>query len=185
MTAMPELNTVKGDDIQTVLTRLSETIQWCSQLEPDDNPETALRSPAIYPYPFFADGPKAIVRSVADRRHWRLQLKTSTPATSLANGRWLYYFPDANATDGFSGKMSKGFFDIDDTPPWDTWVAYVHESQHIQYVVSWIPPAYIELASIGIRVNALEWSGWLDEIFQWRQGEDGSLLKKFLREYGL
>ena len=132
---MPELNLVKGDDIQTVLTRLRETIEWCSRLEPDDNPETALRTPAIYPYPFFADGPKEIVKSVADKRRWRLQLKTSMPATSLANGRLLYYFAADNATDWFSGEMTKGFFDIDDTPPWDTWLAYIHESESIQYVV--------------------------------------------------
>ena len=39
----------------------------------------------------------------------------------------LAYDPDGNLCDGWAGTVTYGFFDVDNIPPWDTWLVYVHE----------------------------------------------------------
>jgi len=41
---------------------------------------------------------------------------------------------EENLADGAAKHPSKGFFDVDNTPPWDTWVAFSHG-----ILLSWVP----------------------------------------------
>ncbi len=56
--------------------------------------------------------------------------------------------------------LTKGFFDVNNVPPWDTWVCYLD-----RYLVSWVPPVLEELASAGIRVNPEECIQWATPAF--------------------
>jgi hypothetical protein len=45
-----------------------------------------------------------------------------TGRVSLLGGRLMVYFPDAALADGAAEVQSRGFFDVHNTPPWDTWI---------------------------------------------------------------
>lgn len=90
------------------------------------------------------------------------------PTGSLTGGRLLVYFPDANLADGAAEVESRGFFDVDNAPPWDTWIALADEGPDAdiswrQYVVAWVPPSLLPCAADGIAVNPEECIAWLDE----------------------
>ncbi len=59
-----------------------------------------------------------------------------------------------------------GFFDVVDEPPWDLWLGYLVEASGRSYLVSWIPPAFVDTAEDGINVNPVACVFWLDELEQ-------------------
>jgi hypothetical protein len=93
------------------------------------------------------------------------------PGAGLAGGRLVVYFPDANLFDGSAEQASNGFFDQDNMPPWDTWVCYVDvagtagvDRSYDSYLVSWVPPALLELVDDAIAVNPEICIQWADEL---------------------
>ena len=72
----------------------------------------------------------------------------ATPICELAGGRLLLFVPAETLDDGAARYSSKGFFDVHNSPPWDTWIGFID-----QHVVSWVPPQLIELANAGVEVN--------------------------------
>jgi hypothetical protein len=72
--------------------------------------------------------------------------------TDLCGGRLLAYFPDDNLADGTAQAESEGFFDVDNIPPYDTWVWMVRNIRTLNYadgakremeanyLVAWVPP---------------------------------------------
>jgi hypothetical protein len=124
-----------------------------------------LRSPVLDPgckrLPEIRPKQVSVVESVANRRAEQLRLKQRYPsdiANDLQGGRLLLYSPDENLCDGAAQYSSKGFFDVDNIPPWDTWVCFFE-----QYLVSWVPPQLLELANIGIEVNPEQCILWAPE----------------------
>jgi hypothetical protein len=73
------------------------------------------------------------------------------------------YLPDDNLNDGAARVATDGFFDTDNVPPWDTWVAYFYESSGLNYLVSWIPPELIDLVDDGLNANPELCILWLDD----------------------
>jgi len=106
---------------------------------------------------------KAIVEDIANRRAALLKIMGRYPAslqTNLTEGRILLHAPNDNLSDGAATYPSKGFFDVNNVPPWDTWVCYVDS-----YLVSWVPPVLEELVSAGIAVNPEECIRWAGPAF--------------------
>jgi hypothetical protein len=102
------------------------------------------------------------------------------PVTDLCGGRLLAYFPDDNLADGFAQTVSKGFFDVDNIPPYDTWVWIVDDTRHFKYadgvngelqanyLVAWVPPDFFEFADSGVDANpegCIQWLDMLDNAF--------------------
>ena len=79
----------------------------------------------------------------------------------LAGGRLLVYEPDNNMACGLAQCESNGFFDVNNTPPWDRWIGYIHEPRS-NYLLSWVPHAYISIAQSGLDVNPEMCIQWLD-----------------------
>jgi hypothetical protein len=104
---------------------------------------------------------KAFVLGVVDQRSALLRAQVQPnpwlAATKPPNGRLLIYAPDENVQDGASEYSSFGFFDSDDAPPWDTWVAYADRK-----LLSWVPAELIDLAQTGIDVNVVECIRWFN-----------------------
>src|SRR5271163_2440722 len=63
-----------------------------------------------------------VVRSVIAARSRLVQ--PTQEIIDAYEGRFLLYVPEENCSDGASEHASTGFFDEDDAPPWDTWVAF-------------------------------------------------------------
>ncbi len=77
-----------------------------------------------------------------------------TPATSAekrdtdVGARLLLYTPSENLACGAAEATSNGSFDVNNVPPWDIWVDFSEGT-----LVSWVPPALIDVAQMGIDVN--------------------------------
>lgn len=76
-----------------------------------------------------------------------------------AGGRLLITAPAENVADGASQVGSLGFFDENDIPPWDTWVAFVDGD-----LLSWVPESLIGLAQDGIDANPVQCIWWADSV---------------------
>jgi len=80
----------------------------------------------------------------------------------------MVYFPNDDLCDGAAEAESHGFFDVYNAPPWDTWVAFVSESEdpnasYSEYLVDWVPQPFIGLAASAMLVSPEECIQWLDE----------------------
>jgi hypothetical protein len=73
----------------------------------------------------------------------------------LAGGRLLLYFPTENLADGAAEVASGGVLDVNNVPPWDTWVEY-----HSRTLISWIPPWLESWVEDGIKVNPEQCICW-------------------------
>ena len=156
--------------IEQVLSRLSETVQWCAPRANVLDPDGSLRSPELRP-------PEGT-------RDWaaRVEVVCVARATTLASmprrqadptsGRLLIFDPGQSLSDGAAMVESNGFFDADNEPPWDTWIAYVQERPqrpgawtHLDsYLICWIPPAFLDLVDRAIAVNPEECLLWTDTV---------------------
>jgi hypothetical protein len=124
-----------------------------------------LRSPLLQPVPFESGQSSAarakIVETLADKRADQLRIEQRYPSTLLPDpgaGRLLLYAPDENLCDGAAQSSSKGFFDVDNIPPWDTWVCFVD-----RYLVSWVPPQLLDLANQGVDANPEQCILWVPD----------------------
>jgi hypothetical protein len=158
----------RGDSLEELLRRLTEAIDWCAHRASLTNPESLadpnqfLRTPRLAPDPLAGDR-KRVVASVAGARRVALKWPEPRPAEHLAGGRLLAYAPDYNLACGAAEAETNGYLDVNNVPPWDTWVAYVYESERRQYVVSWVPPNFVDAVALGIYVNPEGCIWWADE----------------------
>ena len=148
--------------------RLSETSRWCASKARVDDPAHSLRSHELVPRQETEDW-QAIVESVCDRRARLLQGQWSS-APAVPAGRLLVFDPGQSLSDGAAMVESNGFFDVDNAPPWDTWIAYVREQPHQpgswtnldSYLLCWIPTIFLDLVERGIAVNPERCLLWAD-----------------------
>jgi hypothetical protein len=80
----------------------------------------------------------------------------------LPDGEILITGIDEVITDGISEMESKGFIDINDCTPIDTWFYMVYNQNH-RILFSWIPRNFVKLVEEGIAVNALATFEWYDK----------------------
>lgn len=119
----------------------------------------------------FHDGPDDLVCDLGWNRQVQLRhqhIQVTRQAAVAASGRFMLYFPDENLADGYSEQVSDGFFDGNNLPPCDTWVATFLDDgapwiSAQRQLLCYVPPAFIEAASAAIDANAEECIVWLDQ----------------------
>ena len=144
--------------------RVRETASWCVERASLNDPGGSLRSSVTHPRvlePSYFD----TVRGVVNLRHPRKALRVEDP---MSAGQLLVYFPDAELADGAAEEETKGFFDVNNAPPWDTWVGFFRDdvasdSSYAHYLVAWVPKDLVPLVQEGIDVNPERCIEWLDE----------------------
>jgi hypothetical protein len=156
---------------------LTETVVWCLRAGNVADPKTSLRT--FEPkYDHLSSQHHQVFCVSLDRsNHLRsIGQDDLVPVTDLRGGRLLAYFPDDTLSDGVAADESNGFFDDVNIPPYDTWVWMVQDVRTValedgakrempaNFLVAWVPPAFIELANKGILVNPEECIAWLDEL---------------------
>ncbi len=179
--------------------RLTEAIAWCSMREAGGDAADFLRTSALQPPdivdpPVYQENPerwklpeetrlliygraqierRRITLALSERRAdllWQNDQYPNGPKTDLAAGRLLFYAPDEQFADGLAEGETGGFFDVNNVPPWDTWVDYVQENDTScsgvlrAYIICWIPPALLDTADRGISVNPEGSIGWVSNI---------------------
>lgn len=122
---------------------------------------STLFRPEFLEFPSDPEERIAIVEKLSEKRADQLRNENRYPTSlveNLAGGKLLLYAPDDNLCDGGSQFLSKGFFDVNNIPPWDTWIC-LFES----YLVSWVPMQLLSLANEGIDVNPEQCIFWAPE----------------------
>jgi hypothetical protein len=122
--------------------------------------ESQLRTPSLRPSSSFSEVRAAadrddMVRSVIARRS--ALVNAQPQPRDVSEGKLLLYAPQENLADGAARYASNGFFDVDNVPPWDTWVAFSQGA-----LLSWVPPLLTGLAQSGIDVNPEGCIRWID-----------------------
>jgi hypothetical protein len=97
-----------------------------------------------------------VVRSVVSTRSARA-VGMRRQFKSPSEGRLLLYWPDRNLADGAAEYASIGFFDVDNTPPWDVWVAFSGNA-----LLSWVPAELVDSAGRGIDANPEGCIAWFE-----------------------
>jgi hypothetical protein len=157
-----------GDD-QPFELRLAQAIAWCASHADLSTPSTSLRSSELYRPSQFPGSRTSAVHGVVWRREVAVgKTEPVRSADDLAGGRLLVYLPDEQLADGAAEVESNGFFDVENVPPWDTWVADFHYGTDFRpwasdVLISWVPPEFVGLADQGINVNPEECIHWLTE----------------------
>ena len=99
----------------------------------------------------------AVTEVVAQRSQWTSKMSSGGDALNAAGGRLLLYDPKDNLACGAAEFSSNRFFAVNNVPPWDIWVDFSEGT-----LVSWVPPAFVDLAQMGIDVNpeqCIRWAG--------------------------
>jgi hypothetical protein len=145
--------------------RVIETVAWCTYwLEINDDPKELWELMPL---------PKQGLSWISHDERYRFAENVFEKRTELCavlfvqaqadcleiylQGKLLVFFPDITTSDGVAEHLSEGFFDIDNYPPIDTWLYYVKEKEfqpHIPYLISWIPPLFVEKVRDSINVCA-------------------------------
>jgi len=106
------------------------------------------------------------------------------PGRSQPEGKLLLFYPDGSLFDGAAEVASRGFFDSDNVPAWDTWVYYGTDGSGLKrncdeaFLVSWIPREFVSLVIDGIAVNpenSIQWASTVDRNFTRLLKEHGTL----------
>jgi hypothetical protein len=162
-----EVLTSVGDSEPLEL-RLAQTIAWCSPRANPTDAATSLRSEQPRPWVLETDRATTVRQVLAARASTDPAVRSATPVESvddLGNGRLLLYFPDANLADGAAELETSGFFDIENVPPWDTWIGLFRDEpadiSFVDYLVSWVPAEFVDSVERGINVNPEECILWL------------------------
>lgn len=144
--------------------RLEETIAWCSNHAKAADPQGSLRSSVLRPW-LLAPNRQEVVTTLQRYRTQRLRgAQLSNDGRALRSGRLLLYFPDANLSCGTAEVESHGYFDVENTPPWDTWIGLGYNdaavSQFREFLLSWVPQDFVELVDAAVQSNPEECIQW-------------------------
>jgi hypothetical protein len=128
------------------------------------DPARCFRAEALRP-PTLCPSYTAAVSSVLTQR--RSEAFGAAAPQRLESGRLVLYFPEAAQSDGASSAESEGFFDIHGCPPWGIWAGFFVDQSDLPdafaaYLVAWVPPELLELASQGIDASLDQCITWLD-----------------------
>ena len=98
-----------------------EVASWCDARAPISDLRFGLRSAELEPH--VTERPESneldvAVHYVANRRH---QLLVSRTVDDYTSGQVLVCQYNMSITSGESEEVTRGFFDVADRPPWETW----------------------------------------------------------------
>ncbi len=165
--------------------RVAETREWCAMRLSVNDLHNSLRSIEFGtpPVPFDWAPSWDVTRSASDwnqlranedsRRSWvdtlsdrRAKLLADAgghPATASVNDtthKFLVYLPGTNLSDGAAASVSNGYFDLENIPPWDTWLMYFPAYCGEGKLISLVPPELAEMVDYAMRCNAEECLYW-------------------------
>ena len=155
-----------------VLQTLSEVMTWCSHFpfrSPALDPSSILDVPDwshdSEPFEPWAQGKydsfRRAISWINDARSKLLKeagIEILNPVDTLAKCRLLLYWPLETVEDGASEAGSMGFYDMQDSPPWDTWFFYADRA-----IFCCVPEFAFSRAQDGIDGNpvaCIEWAEW-------------------------
>jgi hypothetical protein len=101
----------------------------------------------------------AVAEVVAKRSQLLGEVSPENEASAQTQGPLLLFVPSETLMDGAAKYSSNGFFDVNNVPPWDTWVSFSGRT-----LLSWVPPVLMETAQRGIDANPEACINWIDRV---------------------
>jgi hypothetical protein len=141
---------------------------WCASRVDLSRPKECLRSEELMPPLLAASRLETVddVRMTRERWIGYKRLPRELPPEATVGGRLIAYSPDFNLACGMSEAETRGYFDVNNIPPWDTWVALldVPNAKFFENsLIAWVPPAFVPLAQAGINVIPEICVMWLED----------------------
>ena len=159
---------------------------WATGKADLSNPTDCLRTDSFRPY-IFNDNRRTTVQDVVHARHRELVETGRIPDVALntmsdehpdvfagvwpmmpadlGHGKLLVWERDLTIDDGLGEFVTKGYLDMSDMPPWDTWVAYVSpdddEMAKAGYLISFVPSAFVPWVGEAVEGNVYGALYWL------------------------
>jgi hypothetical protein len=164
----------RHDPSLAVQQALSETVAWCLSKTPqidqlrswELDPSVILRDPRLEESSVEVrvgarrESCRRAIQSINEMRSTLVhhaQLEIPSFAVAETRGKLLCYEPLETVEDGASAYLSRGFFDMEDAPPWDTWFLYSKDA-----IFSWVPDSLVQNAQAGIDANIVDCIHWCD-----------------------
>ena len=151
----------RGEPLTSELLRLrvEETQRWCAR-ELAAGAAPSMRSDALA-FEILHNGRNDAVTSLGLNRSRALWGQEMVKRQRPHKGRFLVYFPDQQLACGAAEVATDGFFDVFNTPPWDTWVSWFDEDDG--YLLCWVPDPLVERVDHGIDVNPEACIRWIED----------------------
>jgi hypothetical protein len=147
---------------EQIIQAAKEAAAWCNLKFKGSNHRSELRTLEFGVFPF-GNHHYYTVNDIICARKYELEKLKIEPVVELNKGKLLVYEPDSNVFDGLSEEETLGFLDVNDCPPWDTWVGYIELSEN-RVLLSWVPDTLIKLIDEGVEVNCTDCFYWLDTV---------------------
>ena len=171
--AVPE-TVERRDPSSAVLQALSETVAWClsKSVQNDQLRSRELDPSAILKVPSLDEvGVEVLLQRMRESYQRAIyainetrstlvrdtKIEIAEPALAQSRGKLLLYEPLETVTDGAAASSSRGFFEIRDAPPWDTWFLYSGDT-----IFSWVPESLVPNTQAGIDANPVDCIHWCD-----------------------
>jgi hypothetical protein len=146
--------------------RIAEVEAWTARHPTLRHPDL---TPSLEEFPKLDALASAVERLSARRAEL---LGGATPSAEGAGGRLLVCEYQVSLCSGESEGDSDGFYDINDRPPWDLWIATGKQPASAGMIVAdpadalfaWVPAEFVARAQAGIDANPYECIYWLRDV---------------------
>lgn len=146
----------------TLEKRVNETHVWCQNYGVHER----YRSEKLQPSLLSSDRHSA-VEFVANKRSTLLAVDKTEFDKTEHQGRLLAVYLDESQVDGVAEKVTGGFFDLYDVPPWDTWISILYDvlssdPNRRTLLLVWIPYAMTERVQMAMNSIVSDYMTWAD-----------------------
>lgn len=138
---------------------IKQSSVWCDFAMKIAKPRSSLRTLEFGPS-FFEQNGFHVVNHIIHARKYKLEHLKKTSDVIYDPSNIMVYEPDSTVFDGISESETDGFFDVNDCPPWDTWVGFLVFGDK-RYLLSWVPEEFKHFVNEGFEVNCVECFYWL------------------------
>ncbi|MDD9940873.1 MAG: hypothetical protein OXU20_07555 [Myxococcales bacterium] len=150
-----------------VLDSLVSAQLWCVRHANRDEPITSLRHVELLPTKALVEDPTALVGELMRDPLTLVAHVSAVRSTRIAagrpapvSGRLVAYSPFDNLCDGAAEAESRGYLDVENAPPWDTWVAWSASGSDSGLLLAWVPADFVVDVESGIQVNTEQCIHW-------------------------
>lgn len=148
--------------------RIIETVTWMTKINPDYE-RNFFRTNVIKPKKSIFSDSNLNIKTVQNVIKKRRKALKNTKLLLLGEvqklGKIIFANPTESITDGAAQDYSKGYFDVYEFPPWDTWIGVSDEFEISKnYILAWVPNSWLNYVYSGKEVSLMDNICWFNEI---------------------
>lgn len=169
----PSAASLPPHQVEQLMGRLREIRGWCATRRSTGPVADRLRSAELAPDLEEESALPALEEALdllTMRRRSALAAAQDRERGEVEGGRLLVCELDMSIGSGEAEAASEGFFDVDDRPPWDLWLACFGKTRPAQpeepiaCLIAWVPDSLRARAEAGVRSSSSRCLLWVDEV---------------------